>query len=54
MASAKSIYNKRSNATLRKKIILKDNITTTYVEHKHKDTRTPALIYPQNVEKQYH
>ena len=36
------------------KIILKDNITTTYIEHKNRNTGTSVLIHPQNVEKQYH
>ena len=36
------------------KIILKDNITTTYIEHKNRNTGTGVLIHPQNVEKQYH
>ena len=39
---------------LQKKTILKGNITTTYIEHKHKNTGNSVLIYPQNVEKQYH
>ena len=37
-----------------KKIILKGNITTTYIENKHNNTGTSALIPPQNVENQYH
>ena len=37
-----------------KKIILKGNITTTYIEHKHKNTVTSFLIYTQSVDKQYH
>ena len=37
---------------LRKKIILKGNITTTYTEHEHKNT--VVLTRPPNVEKQYH
>ena len=39
---------------LQKKTILKGNITTTYIEHKPKNTGNSVLIYPQNVEKQYH
>ena len=35
---------------LRKKIILKGKITTTYIEHKE----TRDLIYSQNFEKRYH
>ena len=35
-----------------KKIILKDNITTTYIENKHKNNETSALIHPRNVEQQ--
>ena len=37
-----------------KKIILKGNMTTTYIEHRHKNTGTSVLIHPQNLEKQYH
>ena len=37
-----------------KKIILKGNTTTTYIENKHRNTRTSALIHPRNVEKQFH
>ena len=37
-----------------KKIILKGNMATTYIEHKHKNTGTRVLINPQNIEKQYH
>ena len=37
-----------------KRIILKGNITTIYIEHKHKNTRTSVLIHPQNAGKQYH
>ena len=36
--------------TIRKKIILKGNITTTYIEHKYESTRTSVLSPPQNVE----
>ena len=39
--------------TIRKKIILKGNITTTYIEHKYESTRTSVLSPPQNVETQY-
>ena len=35
-----------------KKIILQDNITTTYIEHKDKNTATSVLIHPRNVKKQ--
>ena len=35
---------------LRKKIILKGKITTTYIEH----NETSDLIYSQNFEKMYH
>ena len=46
---------KRNKAELvMKKIILKGNVTITYIEHKHKNTRTSVLIHPQNVDKQYH
>ena len=37
-----------------KKIILKGNMTTTYIEHEHKNTGTSVLIHTQNVEKQNH
>ena len=37
-----------------KKIILKGKITTTYIEHKHKNTGTNVLIHLQNVEKYNH
>ena len=37
-----------------KKIILKGNITTTYIENKHKNTGTSAITHPRNVEKHYH
>ena len=30
-----------------KKTILNGNITTTYIKHKHKNTRTSVLIHPQ-------
>ena len=36
-----------------KKISLKGNITTTYIENKHKKTGTSVLIHPQNVEKYF-
>ena len=29
-------------------------ITTTYIEHKHKNAGSTVLIHPKNVEKQYH
>ena len=46
---------KRNKAELvMKKIILKGNVTITYIEHKHKNTRTSVLIHPQNVDKKYH
>ena len=32
-------------------ITTKDNITTTYIEQKHKNTGTSVLIHPGNVEK---
>ena len=32
-------------------ITTKDNITTTYIEQKHKNTGTIVLIHPGNVEK---
>ena len=35
------------------KIILKGNRTTTYIEHKNRNTGTSVLIHPQNAEKQY-
>ena len=35
-----------------KKIILKVNITT-YIENKHKNTETSALIHPRNVKKSH-
>ena len=31
-------------------MILKGNITTIHIEHKHKNTGTGVLIHPQNVE----
>ena len=37
-----------------KKIILKGNITTKYIEDKHKNTGTSVSIHPWNVEKQCH
>ena len=37
----------------RRYITTKDNITTTYIEQKHKNTGTSVLIHPGNVEKQY-
>ena len=37
-----------------KKTILKGNLTTTYIGHKHKNTGTSVLIYPRNNERQYH
>ena len=40
--------------TFWKNIILKGNITTTYIEHRHKNTQTSVLTHPPNVEKQYH
>ena len=46
---------KRNRAKhITKNIILKGKITTTCIEHKHKNTGTNVLIHPQNVEKQYH
>ena len=33
-----------------KKIFLQENITSIYIEHKHKDTGTSVIIHPQNVE----
>ena len=44
---------KRSKAEqVMKKIILKRNITATYIKNKH-NTGTSALIHPWNIEKQY-
>ena len=37
-----------------KKRSLQGIITTTYIEHKYRNTVTSVLIHPQNVEKQYH
>ena len=37
-----------------KNIILKGNMTTTYIEHQHKNAGTSVLIHPHNVEKQNH
>ena len=34
-----------------KKIVLKGNITTTFIENKHRNTGTCALIHPRNAEK---
>ena len=34
-------------------IILKGNITTTYIENKHKNTGTNVLIHPENIKKQH-
>ena len=32
----------------------KSKITTTYIEHKHKNTGTSFLIHPRNVKRHYH
>ena len=37
-----------------KEVLLRCNKTTTYIEHKHRNTETRALINACNVEKQYH
>ena len=37
-----------------RKVILKGNIITKYIEHWHTKILELVLIYPQNVEKQYH
>ena len=34
-----------------KRIILKGNMKTTYIEHEHKNTGTSVLIHSHNVEK---
>ena len=46
------IYAERSKTKHMKKDYSK--ITTTYIEHKHKNFETSVLINPRNVEKQYH
>ena len=48
------IYAEKKWIMLWKKIILKGNITTKYIEDKHKNTGTSVSIHPWNVEKQCH
>ena len=45
---------KLSETRYEKKIILNCNITTTYIKHKYKNTRTSVLILQRHVEKEYH
>ena len=35
-----------------KRIILKDNMTTTHIQHEHKNTGTSVLIHSHNAENQ--
>ena len=56
----------KAKHTMKKKVILKDNITTKYIEYIHTEilglvVMSPfaypnynVLIHPQNIEKQYH
>ena len=41
----------KSKTLYTKEIILKGNITSTYIEHKlHKNTGTSVLIHPRNIQ----